>query len=59
VKSLAWRQLGRKVETLHKAKCPSQQIAMHTGSHKDLDNHSVAECLRPLRYIITVQKLKK
>lgn len=38
---------------------PKDQIAVHTGPRKDLDDHDIADRACPVRYIITVQKLKE
>ena len=38
---------------------PKEQIAVHSGSRKDLDVHDVGDSDCPVRFIITVQKLKE
>lgn len=38
---------------------PEDEIAVHTGSHKDLDDIEIADPDCPVRFIITVQKLKE
>jgi type III restriction enzyme len=38
---------------------PKEQIAVHTRPRKDLDDHDIADRGCPIRYIITVQKLKE
>lgn len=38
---------------------PEAEIAVHTGSRKDLDDHVIAEPDCRIRYIITVSKLKE
>lgn len=38
---------------------PQDQIAVHTGSRTDLDQHDVSDPECRIRYIITVQKLKE
>ena len=38
---------------------PQTQIAVHSGPRKDLDDHDIADPDCPVRYIITVQKLKE
>ncbi|KZL01613.1 Type III restriction enzyme, res subunit [Pseudovibrio sp. Ad5] len=38
---------------------PEDQIAVHSGSRKDLDDHIIKDAECRVRYIITVQKLKE
>ncbi|NBB81529.1 MAG: DEAD/DEAH box helicase family protein, partial [Verrucomicrobia bacterium] len=38
---------------------PPDQIAVHTGPRKDLDDHTIADSDCRVRYIITVSKLKE
>ena len=38
---------------------PEDQIAVHTGSYKDLDDINIEDPECPVRYVITVQKLKE
>jgi type III restriction enzyme len=45
---------------LHEDKgIPKDQIAVHSGPRKDLDDHDIADPECRVRYIITVQKLKE
>jgi superfamily II DNA or RNA helicase len=38
---------------------PPQQIAVHTGKYKDLDDLDIEDPQCPVRYVITVQRLKE
>lgn len=44
---------------LEDKRIPKNQIAVHTGARKDLDGVDIKRCDCPIRYIITVQKLKE
>ena len=44
---------------LEDKRIPKEQIAVHTGPRKDLDGVEIASKNCPIRYIITVQKLKE
>ena len=38
---------------------PAAQIAVHSGTRRDLDDHDIDDPECPIRYIVTVQKLKE
>ena len=44
---------------IEERRIPGEQIAVHSGPRKDLDNHEIDDPDCPIRYIITVQKLKE
>jgi len=44
---------------LEDKRIPKEQLAVHTGPRKDLDDVEIASRNCPIRYIITVQKLKE